>query len=110
MKHQSRRSLTVSQDMSMQKMMSTIFMMDYNQKVDITIRIDFGNLFKIVNSIMIISFQANGFDTKLSLLIEHGIEINKDGRVKVEVVKNNNSYDIETSGNAVLVKEFDVTI
>ena len=50
---------------------------------------------------------ANDFDTKLTLLIEQGIEIEKDGRVKVEVTKNNQTYDIEITGNAVFVKEFE---
>ena len=46
---------------------------------------------------------ANNFDTKLTLLIEQGIEIEKDGRVKVELTQNNNqTYDIEITGNAVL--------
>lgn len=52
----------------------------------------------------------NDFDTKLTLLIEQGIEIDKDGRVQVEVIKNNQTFNIEITGNAVFVKEFDVTI
>ncbi|MBO0601864.1 PhzF family phenazine biosynthesis isomerase [Sporosarcina sp. E16_3] len=53
---------------------------------------------------------ANSFDTKLNLLIEQGIEIGKDGRVKVKVTKNNQTYDIEITGNAVFVKEFELSI
>jgi len=53
---------------------------------------------------------VSDFDTKLTLLIEQGIEIDRDGRVTVEVTKNNPTYDIEITGNAVFVKEFNVSI
>lgn len=53
---------------------------------------------------------VNDFDTKLTLLIEQGIEIEKDGRVIAEVTKNDQTYDIEITGNAVFVKEFDISI
>lgn len=53
---------------------------------------------------------VSDFDTKLTLLIEQGIEIDRDGRVTVEVTKNNPTYDVEITGNAVFVKEFNVSI
>jgi PhzF family phenazine biosynthesis protein len=46
----------------------------------------------------------------LELLIEQGHEIGRNGRVKVTVTKINNNYDIEITGNAVFVKEFQVCI
>ncbi|MFC0273409.1 PhzF family phenazine biosynthesis isomerase [Metabacillus herbersteinensis] len=52
----------------------------------------------------------NDSDTNLNLLIEQGNEIEKDGRVKVSVTNNNDTYHIEITGNAVYVKEFEVSI
>jgi PhzF family phenazine biosynthesis protein len=52
----------------------------------------------------------NDSDTKLNLLIEQGNEVEKDGRVKVTVTNNNDTYHIEIIGNAVYVKEFEVSI
>ena len=52
----------------------------------------------------------NDIVTKLNLTIEQGHEIQKDGIVKVEVIKNHETYDIEITGTAVYVKEFDVSI
>ena len=46
----------------------------------------------------------------LNLLIEQGHEIGKDGRVTVQVSKNNESLDIQITGNAVYVKEFEVVL
>ncbi|MBN8192935.1 PhzF family phenazine biosynthesis isomerase [Bacillus sp. NTK074B] len=46
--------------------------------------------------------------TSHSLLIEQGQEMNKDGRVKVQVLKRNNEIDVQISGHAVFVKEFTV--
>ncbi|EGQ26398.1 phenazine biosynthesis protein PhzF, partial [Sporosarcina newyorkensis 2681] len=48
------------------------------------------------------------FEESLNIIVEQGHEIEKDGRVMVNVTKNNESYDIEITGNAVYVKEFDV--
>lgn len=46
----------------------------------------------------------------LNLVVEQGHEIGKDGRVRVGVCKNRGGYDIEITGNAVFVKEFEVSI
>ncbi|WP_299087398.1 PhzF family phenazine biosynthesis isomerase [uncultured Metabacillus sp.] len=46
------------------------------------------------------------FEKSLNLVVEQGHEIGKDGRVMVQVLKNNDNYDIEITGNAVYVKEF----
>jgi PhzF family phenazine biosynthesis protein len=43
-----------------------------------------------------------------TLLIEQGKEMNKDGRVKVHITKENGEYEIEISGHAVFVKEFEI--
>jgi len=50
------------------------------------------------------------FEKTLHLLVEQGQEINKDGRVMVHVTKNNDQYEIEITGNAVYVKEFEVLL
>ncbi|MEK5039212.1 PhzF family phenazine biosynthesis protein [Sporosarcina sp. FSL K6-3457] len=52
----------------------------------------------------------NDFEEHLNLVVEQGHEIGKDGRVRVRVSRNKNSYDIEITGNAVYVKEFEVVI
>lgn len=52
----------------------------------------------------------NHFERSLSLIVEQGYEIEKDGRVMVTVSKNKDNYDIEITGNAVYVKEFEVQI
>ena len=52
----------------------------------------------------------NNFEEHLNLVVEQGHEIGKDGRVRVSVTKNQDSYDIEITGNAVYVKEFEVVI
>ncbi|MCA1060504.1 PhzF family phenazine biosynthesis isomerase [Rossellomorea aquimaris] len=44
----------------------------------------------------------------LTLLIEQGHEMNKDGRVRVQVTRINEAYEIEISGQAVYVNEFDI--
>ncbi|QGH33311.1 PhzF family phenazine biosynthesis isomerase [Gracilibacillus salitolerans] len=50
------------------------------------------------------------FQESLELLIEQGHEINKDGRVIVHVSKQKNSFDIEITGSAVLVEDFQVLL
>ncbi|WP_318614317.1 PhzF family phenazine biosynthesis protein [Sporosarcina sp. YIM B06819] len=52
----------------------------------------------------------NVFEERLNLVVEQGYEIDKDGRVRVSVSKNQDSYDIEITGNAVYVKEFEIVI
>ncbi len=52
----------------------------------------------------------NNFEEHLNLVVEQGHEIGKDGRVRVSVSKNQGSYDIEITGNAVYVTEFEVII
>lgn len=48
------------------------------------------------------------FEESLSLVVEQGQEMEKDGRVMVRVSKNEDCYDIEITGHAVYVKEFEV--
>lgn len=50
------------------------------------------------------------FEEPLNLVVEQGQEMNKDGRVMVRVSNNEDNYDIEITGNAVYVKEFDVLL
>ncbi len=52
----------------------------------------------------------NDFGEHVDLVVEQGHEIGKDGRVRVGVSKNQESYDIEITGNAVYVKEFEIVI
>lgn len=52
----------------------------------------------------------NHFERSLSLIVEQGHEIEKDGRVMVTVFQNKDNYDIEITGNAVYVKELEVQI
>jgi len=52
----------------------------------------------------------NNFKEPLNLIVEQGHEIDKEGRVMVQVSKNEDNYDIEITGNAVYVKEFDVLL
>ncbi|MBT2647358.1 PhzF family phenazine biosynthesis protein [Bacillus sp. ISL-34] len=49
-------------------------------------------------------------EDEVHLLIEQGHEIGKDGRVRVTATKNDDTYDIEITGNAVYVKEFEVEV
>ena len=44
----------------------------------------------------------------IRILVEQGHEIGKYGRVRVKVSKNEKSYDIEITGTAVYVKEFEI--
>lgn len=52
----------------------------------------------------------NNFTEPLNLIIEQGHEIGKDGRVVVQVSKNNESFDVQIIGNAVYVKSFEVLL
>jgi len=52
----------------------------------------------------------NNFDKTLTLSVEQGQEIDRDGKVQVHVTKNQNNYDIEITGNAVYVKEFELNL
>ncbi|TWD99386.1 PhzF family phenazine biosynthesis protein [Neobacillus bataviensis] len=52
----------------------------------------------------------NDFKDFLNLVVEQGQEIGKDGLVTVHVAKSGDSYDIEITGNAVLVREFEVIL
>lgn len=49
-------------------------------------------------------------EDEVHLLIEQGHEIGKDGRVRVTATKNDGTYDIEITGNAVYVKDFEVEV
>lgn len=52
----------------------------------------------------------NDFEEQLNLVVEQGHEIEKDGRVLVSVSKNKEGHDIQITGNAVYVKEFEINI
>jgi PhzF family phenazine biosynthesis protein len=50
------------------------------------------------------------FENSLELTVEQGQEIDKDGRVLVGITKNKADHDIEITGNAVFVKDFEVNL
>jgi len=52
----------------------------------------------------------NNLIDPLNLIVEQGHEIEKDGRVKVQVSKSNGSFNIEITGNATYVKDFQVVL
>lgn len=52
----------------------------------------------------------NDVNDEIELVVEQGTEIQKAGRVKVNVKKVNSTYDIEITGNAVYVKEMEFQI
>ncbi|CAH0344737.1 PhzF family phenazine biosynthesis protein [Bacillus sp. CECT 9360] len=56
------------------------------------------------------TYITNEFDKQLDLVIEQGLEMGRDGRVHVTVTKKNGSFEVEITGKAVYVKEFEVTI
>jgi len=56
------------------------------------------------------SYINSHFEKTLKLLVEQGQEMGKDGRVTVHVTKNKNQFDIEITGSAVYVKEFEVVL
>ncbi|MBC6971227.1 PhzF family phenazine biosynthesis isomerase [Bacillus sp. Xin] len=57
-------------------------------------------------------FLRKDFDSEMKLIVEQGQEMNRDGRVAVSVTKNQeeHSLQIEVSGTAVYVKEFQISI
>ena len=55
-------------------------------------------------------FINNNFTEPLTLIVEQGHEIEKDGRVAVHVSKKGESLDIQITGNAVYVKEFQLSL
>lgn len=52
----------------------------------------------------------NKFVEPLQLIVEQGTEIEKNGRVMVQISKTNEDYYVEITGNAVHVKDLDVLI
>jgi PhzF family phenazine biosynthesis protein len=56
------------------------------------------------------TYVNDSFDESLQLLVEQGQEMGKDGRVIVEVTKNKDMYDVEITGTAVYVGEFEVVV
>ncbi|GKV64410.1 MULTISPECIES: PhzF family phenazine biosynthesis protein [unclassified Sporosarcina] len=50
------------------------------------------------------------FDGTMSLVVEQGQEIGKDGRVMVHISKSDEIYKVGISGNAVFVTKFDVLL
>lgn len=48
------------------------------------------------------------FENPLEIVVEQGQEIHKDGRVRVEVLKNEKSYNIQIIGNAIHINDFKV--
>lgn len=52
----------------------------------------------------------NNFKEPLNLIVEQGHEIEKDGRVVVQVSRNSESFDVQITGNAVYVKDFQVLL
>lgn len=52
----------------------------------------------------------NNIKGSLNLIVEQGHEIQKDGRVMVQISKNSGLYEVEITGNAVHVKDFVVCI
>ncbi|RKL64721.1 isomerase [Salipaludibacillus neizhouensis] len=52
----------------------------------------------------------NSFIEPLNLIVEQGHEIEKDGRVVVHVSKNSESFDVQITGNAIYVKDFQVLL
>lgn len=46
----------------------------------------------------------------LHLVVEQGQEIGKDGRVGIKVSKNQDSQEVEMTGHAVFVTDFDITV
>ncbi|USG64809.1 PhzF family phenazine biosynthesis protein [Brevibacillus ruminantium] len=55
-------------------------------------------------------FVRGGVDSSLRLVVEQGLEIGRDGRVQVHVSRSGDQYEIEITGTAVYVDEFEVSI
>ena len=49
-------------------------------------------------------------ESPLHLLIEQGHEVGRDGRIQVTVGTKNGEYDIEVTGTAVHVRDFEVFV
>ncbi|BCJ93694.1 isomerase [Anaerocolumna cellulosilytica] len=56
------------------------------------------------------TYMNHNFDKTLTLTVEQGQEIGRDGQVTVMITKNLNTYDIAIVGNAVYVKEFEINL
>ncbi len=56
------------------------------------------------------TYITSNFTDSLSLTVEQGHEIEKDGRVLVHVSNNGPSLDVQITGNAVYVKDFRVLL
>lgn len=52
----------------------------------------------------------SNFEKTLTLTVEQGQEMGKDGRVIVDVSKIEDDYEIKISGNAVYVKDFEIVL
>jgi predicted PhzF superfamily epimerase YddE/YHI9 len=52
----------------------------------------------------------NNVEESLTLKVEQGQEMHKDGRVMVHVFRTRGNYDIEITRNAVWVKDFEVVL
>ncbi|UJL47111.1 PhzF family phenazine biosynthesis isomerase [Virgibacillus sp. NKC19-16] len=52
----------------------------------------------------------NNVEDSLNLIVEQGHEIQKDGRVVVHISKKRESYDVEITGNAVHVEDFEICV
>lgn len=52
----------------------------------------------------------NNFDESISLIVEQGHEIQKDGQVMVQVSKNEDTFEVEITGVAVYVNELDIKL
>ena len=50
------------------------------------------------------------FTDSINVIVEQGHEIEKDGQVMVKISKNSETLDVEISGNAVYVKDFEILI
>jgi len=55
-------------------------------------------------------YKHNNFDESLNLIVEQGHEIEKGGQVMVCVSRKLDIYDVEITGVAVYVNEFDVKL
>ncbi|KZZ85149.1 PhzF family phenazine biosynthesis isomerase [Bacillus sp. SJS] len=53
---------------------------------------------------------AKNEETEISLIIEQGNEIGKEGRVRVKVAQDHGRLHVEMTGNAVFVKEFEIAL
>ncbi|WP_100404351.1 PhzF family phenazine biosynthesis protein [Bacillus solitudinis] len=54
--------------------------------------------------------KKNNFNEPINLIVEQGHEIEKEGRVMVQISKKSEFYDVEITGNAVHVKDFEVLL